>query len=614
MSFMFNPYPYEDLNPVNRPVLSEQTVTAIAAGLPDTAAQLAAEIINRQQTKTDVLTVCMDGYVGADWRQLVNLLTGELVRQKFQIRVFNVASCYKSSRELDATLAPYLPQDRERDPVLLFGRLFEGGYECLFDAAKLTGLKQSLAAGPGTINIVYGAGACSEELRSFSDIKVYLDLTPKQAVLRVKNGSYKNLGDKYARPFREAMRRCYYFDFELAMHLRAELLKKDLLDFYIAGDCPEKIQLIPQAAFNEICAALVRYPFRCKPVYLEGVWGGYYIKKLRGLPAEMKNCAWIFDLIPLEVSLLIEAGNQLVEIPFFTFVCKEGVTLMGQECVDTFNGYFPIRFNYDDTYHSSGNMSIQLHPGTEYIKENFNEHGRQDESYYVIVTGHGARTFVGLREGEDANAFIAATKKSEKDFSPVDYEKHVNYLQSRPGMQFLLPAGTIHSSGRNQLILEIGSLTVGSYTFKMYDYLRPDLDGVPRPIHTYHGERTLETGRTSSWVSKNLVQEPKLLRSGPDGAEYALGEHELLYFSLYRYEFEKRIEGNTGGVFHVLNLVDGEAVTVYPKAHPERCYQMNYLDMVVVPANVGEYVIENLGNQPVCIHKTCLKKNFAEYV
>ncbi len=49
-------------------------------------------------------------------------------------------------------------------------------------------------------------------------------------------------------------------------------------------------------------------------------------------------------------------------------------------------------------------------------------------------------------------------------------------------MQFMLPGGTIHASGRNQLILEIGSLTVGSYTFKLYDYLRADLDGTRRPI------------------------------------------------------------------------------------------------------------------------------------
>lgn len=619
MSFMFNPYPYEDYSPVNKPEILGKTVNSIGFGLQQSTRCLVDEIKKYLENKAS-LTICMDGYIGAEWTHLVNLLTGELIKQDIKVRVFDAGSYYKSSQELDKILSPNLPKDREKDPVLLFGELFEGGYETLFDEIRLNELKKELekkstdGSDNKTVNIVYGAGACFEGLLPFCDITVYFDITPKQAVLRIKNGKYKNLGDEYARPFKETMRRCYYYDFELAMHLRMKLIKEDLIDFYIASGEAEKMQLIPRQAFSEICSSMVNYPFRCKPVYLEGVWGGYYMKRLRSLPEEMKNCAWIFDLIPLEVSMLVKVGDQIVEIPFFTFVCKEGVSLMGQECVDTFNGYFPIRFNYDDTYHGSGNMSIQVHPTDKYIKENFNEHGRQDESYYVIATGHGARTFVGLQGKSDTVEFIEAVKKSEIDFSQVDYEKYVNYVESKPGMQFILPAETIHSSGRNQLILEIGSLTVGSYTFKMYDYLRPDLDGIPRPIHTYHGERVLDVNRTSSWVDQNLVQKPRILRSGKGWAEYVIGEHDLLYFNLYRYEFKKQIEGDTDGVFHVLTLVDGEKIAVYPKNSPERRYTQNYLDVVVVPANIGPYVIENLGNQPVCVHKTCLKKNFKEYV
>ncbi|MDD5728297.1 MAG: hypothetical protein PHV59_07030, partial [Victivallales bacterium] len=323
MSFMFNPYPYEDLNPVNRPALPETAVNTVASGLPQVTARLVAEIKKRFETNKSALTIRMDGYVAADWRQLVNLLTGELKKQHIPVKVFDAAACYKSSRELDRMLADNLAEDREQDPVLLFGKLFDGGYETLFDAAKLAELKQNLGSGQG-VNIVYGAGVCFAGLREPGNIAVYLDVTPKQTVLRIKRGSYKNLGDESARPFKETMRRCYYFDFELAMHLRAGLLKKDLIDFYIASDDPANPQMLPRQAFNTICASLVKYPFRCKPVYLEGVWGGYYIRKLRHLPTAMKNCAWIFDLIPLEVSLLVEAGKSIVEIPFFTFVCKEG--------------------------------------------------------------------------------------------------------------------------------------------------------------------------------------------------------------------------------------------------------------------------------------------------
>lgn len=283
---------------------------------------------------------------------------------------------------------------------------------------------------------------------------------------------------------------------------------------------------------------------------------------------------------------------------------------MGKECVEKFGGYFPIRFNYDDTYHSSGNMSIQVHSGHEYNVNNYNEHGRQDESYYVVATGHGAKTYIGFNDDINPDEFISEAKRSEKESTAIDYEKYISHVQSNPGVQIMIPAGTIHSSGRNQVVMEIGSLTVGSYTYKMYDYLRTDLDGFPRPIHTWHGERSLCKERKKSWVEKNLVKQPVLVRSGDRWAEYIVGEHDLLYFSLRRLEFEHIIEDNTNGKFHVLNLVDGEKVKVYSKDNPEFSYIQNYLDIIIVPANVGEYAIENLGNQPVCIHKTMLKDGF----
>ena len=34
------------------------------------------------------------------------------------------------------------------------------------------------------------------------------------------------------------------------------------------------------------------------------------------------------------------------------------------------------------------------------------------------------------------------------------------------------------------------------------------------------------------------------------------------------------------------------------------------MDMVVVPADMGCYVIENLRTEPICVHKTMLKDGF----
>ena len=97
---------------------------------------------------------------------------------------------------------------------------------------------------------------------------------------------------------------------------------------------------------------------------------------------------------------------------------------------------------------------------------------------------------------------------------------------------------------------------------------------------------------------------------GDGWAEKIVGEHDLLYFTLRRLEFEKRIEDDTCGKFHVLTLVDGERIRIRSVAQPERYFDAEYMDMVVVPADMGRYVIENLRTEPICVHKTMLKDGF----
>lgn len=614
MSFMFNPHPFDDPTAVNRPDLTKEVLDSIITGTKESARQLSELIIDKLESGSRNVVLALDGYIGAQFEQTVNLISQNLRLKSIAVKTFNSVHILKPGSQLDDELSENLEEDREKDPVLLFGKLFKGGYEDLFDGEKAAWIKKSIEDFKnGTsreVFIIYGFGTTVQMFRPYYDYICYFDVTPKEVILRARKGAFANLGDDVAKPIKALLRRCYYIDFEVAGHLRWDLIKSDAIDFYLASNDPDNISLMPRESFNSILSSLAKYPLRCKPVYLEGVWGGHYITRFRNLPASMQNCAWVFDLIPLEVSIVVEAGNQLLEFPFFTFVQKEGEALMGSACVEKFSGYFPIRFNYDDSYHSSGNMSIQVHSGHQYNVENYNEHGRQDESYYVVATGHEAKTYIGFNEDADPVEFIKEAKISEKEASPIDYKKYINHVKSEPGLQLMLPAGTIHSSGRNQVVLEIGSLTIGSYTYKMYDYLRADLDGKPRPIHSFHGENVLRREYKTSWVNENLIQDPQIVNKGKDWAEYIVGEHDLLYFSLRRLEFEKTIEGDTAGKFHVLTLVDGEKVLVQSLDKPEFNYTQHYLDVVVIPANIGKYKITNLGKQPVCVHKTMLKDGF----
>lgn len=613
MSFMYNPFPFDDQTPVNRPAVREDTAKQLVKGSVKVAAFLSGKA-------REGSVFAIDGYVGADFARTVNLLEQQLHVKGFRTRTLNFRDCYKSTEELWELVDRHLSWDRSEDPTLLFGRVYKGGYEGLLDESKTETLKQEIGSRGSEVTIVFGQGCLIPALRGLYDQKVYLDVTPKESILRIRRGQYVNLGMTAPLTTPLIIRRCYYCDFEVAVHLRNELLAESgNVDYYVENDHPDDMKLLPYEAFSEITASLARYPFRCKPVYLEGVWGGTYMKKLRKLPQEMRNAAWVFDLIPMEVSILVDVAGTVLELPFSTFFMKEGEKVLGPAVVQKFGGYFPIRFNWDDSYHSTGNMSIQCHSGSFYNKEHFNEFGRQDESYYVVITGHEAKTFIGFRDDADIPQFFKDIEAADTEHKPVDYLKYVSYEESKPGLQVMLPAGTIHSSGRNQVILEIGSLTIGSYTYKMYDYLRLDFDGKQRPIHTKLGELNVNQERRTSVIhdpdSKDyIVQKPRLAASGEGWEEYIVGENPQLYFSLRRLEFEKRCEQDTKGIFHVLTLVDGERVRIRSLAHPERCYEASFMDLVVVPADMGAYVIENLGAEPIRVHKTLLREGYQDVV
>lgn len=618
MSFMYNPFPFDDPRPVNRPELSEKTVKSIISGGNQNVVKKFVATLADRAAKEGVV-VALDGYTTANWTVFVNLIAREccLLGLGFEAIDANAATL-KSGKEIDAIIDPLLIWDTKIDPTLLYGKVYKGGYQGLMDEARTEAFKKAVPASrqAGKISVVYGYGSLIPELRELYDVNVFFDLTPMKSMLRIRRGEYSNLGKERPGIINRTIRRCYYCDFECAVRNRHELWENNVPDWYVLDNDPQNLQLMPFGTFSDICAQLVKYPFRAKPCYLEGVWGGSYMKKLRNLPDEMRNAAWVFDFIPMEVSVVVEAGDEKLDINYCSFVHKEGVNLMGEDCVKKFEGYFPIRFNWDDSYHSTGNMSIQCHSGGEYNVKNYNEFGRQDESYYVVVTGHDAKTFIGFRDDADIPQFFRDIEAADTEHKPCDYMKYVSYEESKPGLQVMLPAGTIHSSGRNQVILEIGSLTIGSYTYKMYDYLRLDFDGKQRPIHTRLGEENVRQDRRYSVIHdpespEYIVQKPRLAASGEGWEEYILGENPQVYFSLRRLEFEKKCEQDTGGkLFHVLTLVDGDAVRVRSVRHPERYFDLQFMDIVCVPADMGRYVIENLGREPVMVHKTCLREGY----
>ena len=79
MSFMYNPYPFDDPRAVNRPVLEAKTKAAVTVGTLKAAVRLATELaaqLAAEPTKNIILG--WEGYTTTDFTKLLNLLTQQL--------------------------------------------------------------------------------------------------------------------------------------------------------------------------------------------------------------------------------------------------------------------------------------------------------------------------------------------------------------------------------------------------------------------------------------------------------------------------------------------------------------------------------------------------------
>jgi hypothetical protein len=283
MSFMFNPFRYDDYSAVNAPQWDDSEHAKVVKGNQAVASYLSGEIL-KQARKKSRLVVGFDGYATAIFEELVRFL-GRCLFQAggFKVITLPVAEAYKDASILDRQFTENLPIDTREDPPLLYGRLFHGTEEVFFDEDRLAELVKVITeAEANTIILVFGNFTGTEKILKTLDMLAYIDVIPKNAVLRLKSGRVSNIGTSSPRTYREIMRRSYYVDFEVSLKLRGTLLKSNRIDYYICGNDENNLLLLEWDTFKNACDGLVKRPFRCKPVYNEGVWGGYYTMVLDG--------------------------------------------------------------------------------------------------------------------------------------------------------------------------------------------------------------------------------------------------------------------------------------------------------------------------------------------
>ena len=533
------------------------------------------KILDRLRAQGDVRSIAIECYPGVLLeplrQQLVAHLNAELVLESSEALLSPLAIEAKFSKVLGD------------DPV--FARMTSVELDEFFDSEKIMQARRAAENTKGRV-IAFGTGASL--LLPRWDLLIYADVSRWEIQQRQRTETASNLGLMNAgSPPGQLYKRAFFLDWRAADRERHRLYAS--VDFWIDGNQPEQPAMVSGATLRAALAEVSHRPFSLVPFFDPGPWGGQWMKRNFDLPDGPANYAWCFNCVPEENSLALRFGARVFELPALTLVHEQPDALLGRCIVDRFGADFPIRFDFLDTM-DGGNLSLQVHPLSTYIREEFGISYTQDESYYLLDAAPDATVYLGLREGvkreEMANALRGA-QSGGPDFPAKDY---VNVWPARKHDHFLIPAGTIHCSGRNSMVLEI-SATPYIFTFKLWDWGRLGLNGQPRPIHLEHGLKNIQWERTTKWVREHLIDRKEEIASGEGWTEERTGLHSLEFLESRRHWFTAPVPHDTQGNLNVLNLVEGEAAIVESPMNAFPPFTVHYAETFVIPAAVGPYTI-----------------------
>lgn len=511
-------------------------------------------------------------------------ITGALQRGLTADYWFLTVDVFKKPAEIDALVSPFLGGD---DP--LFGTLSPLTLDSFFDADKHAALSQQISDLDGVV-VVYGPGAllCVPD----PDVIVYADMPRWEGQLRQRRGEVDNLGVSN-RGLKASLqyKRSFFVDWRVCDRLKQDTLNRwdFLLDTTVAGD-PKLVTGDALRAGLEECT---RRPFRVVPFFDPAPWGGQWMREVCGLDPEPPNYGWCFDCVPEENSLCLRFGEITVEMPALNLVFSQPEALLGRDVYGAFGAEFPIRFDLLDTM-GGGNLSLQVHPPAEYARQHFGLAYTQDESYYLLDAGAGASVYLGLTTPNVAGPLFDALEAASAGGPAPDVDQYVARWPAKTHDHFLIPAGTIHCSGAESMVLEI-SATPYIFTFKLWDWGRLGLDGLPRPINLQRGQAALYSERDAVWAGAHLVSRVEPLGAGAGWREERTGLHASEFIETRRHWFTGRVPHDTAGTVNVLNLVQGAEAIVESHTGAFAPFVVHYAETFIVPAAIGPYTLRPHG-------------------
>ncbi len=216
---------------------------------------------------------------------------------------------------------------------------------------------------------------------------------------------------------------------------------------------------------------------RFKPIYQERVWGGRALESAlgRSLPSGPPiGESW--EIVDRPEAQSIVVGGPFNGQSLRSLLAQHGADVMGPRWPA--GKPFPLLVKWLDCRER---LSLQVHPPAAVAAELRGE--PKTENWYIAHSAPEAHLIVGLTRG-------ATRAQFERAIGDNTVGACVHHFPVAAGDSILVRSGQVHAIGAGILILEIQQNS--DTTYRVYDWGRVGLDGLPRQLHVGQSLRSID--------------------------------------------------------------------------------------------------------------------------
>ena len=560
---------------------NESVYTEIIRAIKNKSAELKRPIIT-----------AFEGWYGVEWTTIISSLK-QADPDNIIKSYINMNGYFKPIDEIK----DYKQENMTDDPA--FGYVNGNGtIEDLLDREKIEKLPEEFKEN----TIIYGYGAATSMLADYIDIIVYFDITRQPVLWKMWDKKLVPFG--YDTPDVEyGWKEYYYCDYYLLDRQKSYVIDK--MDFWVEAINPNELKMLTRNIYDTVIQTTLKYPIKEIKIYQPGPWGAYRYRDLFDVPGLECN-AWN-ELAGPELGMILSLnGTKNIEMPMLNLMQYQS-EFLGKYLAETYPHLFPMDVWLDDGYFPEKTpiertaMPIHNHPSTDYVKRHFNEPLGRYETYYICEAYEGACTMMGFQEKADLEEWEALCRESNNITEIENWRDYISIWDSNIGDLYLIPPGTTHGHGGNQMVLEMDtcpSVAATEYSFFEYDFARNSWDDEkktmtarPMKMHIEHSFDN-EKWRRENWVKDNLLVRPKVEKWTKDYKFDRYASVPEMPFEIERFHFYTKAEYGTENRFaHIVTLTIGKKAVIRSKNNPEYKCDIDLFQSAIIPASFGGYEI-----------------------